>query len=123
MSYFINRGDIIGVNYWTCCNGTTAVLRDDLSLKSGAIILANYFQGRRISGKVFDSHNKPLSFAIIFTSDNKFMTAANKNGEFLLDIPYSYSTINVYAVNYKKAELVLPKDKLMTSRRIMLKEE
>lgn len=83
-------------------------------------------QRRRVEGYVTDEGGKPLSDAWVCLSENHRGTATDTTGYFIIWVPRTDTTLNVYCDDYNNVNGIEPSDTVLTihmTRRIMDSKE
>lgn len=109
--FFVHRNNIAGTNYWVLKGGTTAIVNDDNSTRSAAMIIKKYYLPYTVSGYVSNTLTDKLQGAAISTS-NGIRTTTDSHGRFSFTTPDKDISITISSNSYIPQLSVLGSEEL-----------
>ncbi len=101
--------EVIGINYWVNEGGSTALWDANGTPRKGVLILKNFYNNEKVTGKVTNDKKMPLAKAVI-TVNNKTILPS-KNGTFTIPYLMDSQEIKVSAPGYKTTIVTMDKNK------------
>lgn len=116
-----HKDKVIGLNYWTLYDGSTALYNQDLSPRPAVDVIRNYFKPMIVDGKIVNDLDENLSGAVIETEDKISKTTADESGHFKLLLPSKKVNLVITHPNLSEEKVsVTPNDKRKVSLEVKL---
>lgn len=113
---FKHRDIMVGINYWTLNDGTTALTNSDYSTRSAYDVIRDYYQPSMVEGNVRDHYGRPIERADVALFDGLVTVKTTRNGYFAARIPAGISSVSVQADKYLTHSQQLTVDRNSTVR-------
>jgi TonB-linked SusC/RagA family outer membrane protein len=78
------------------------------------LVFSGYSQNRTVTGTVVDPNGAPVSNASVLVRDTKIGVAGNAQGQFVISVPASATTLVVSSVNFETKEVDIPVSGIIT---------
>ncbi len=97
---YINRSNILGINYWDLYDGSTALINPDQTPRAVVQVIKKYFFPLRITGSITDDLGNTLVNIPIKTAAEIGKTYSDSQGNYNLLLPDASTQITIGDQNY-----------------------
>lgn len=116
-----NKDKVIGLNYWTLYDGSTALFNPDKSPRKVVEVMRNYFKPTLVEGRVINDVDEVIEGALVETEDKISQASTDKNGNFKLLIPSKETSINITYPNLSSEKITVgPNEKKLVNVNVKL---